>query len=226
MVVPPNFESDLWIGSVLDVSCGRPILHNDDVASFDLCHLFGGFDERPVITAQGVDKEFDLVVPGDIRIIGVIEEVPRLRRSGESAADFDELGGRLLGEGSGLVEESAQGDELEERVQRHEFSMHGQAGRRQCGEPVPRSSATQHSATQQLYLIAALVRSARCSVFVRLGWSVAVAAEACTGHRAWRGGPGGAREQGCAEACCRRVPGRGGGAGRRRRASTMQGSGL
>jgi hypothetical protein len=178
VVVPPNFVSDFWIGSVLDVSCGRPILHNDDVASFDLCHLFGGFDERPVITAQGVDKQFDLVVPGDIRIIGVIDEVPRLRRSGESAADFDELGGRLLGEGSGLVEESAQGDELEERVQRHEFSMHGQAGRRQCGEPVPRSSATQHSATQQLYLIAALVRSARRSLCVRLGWSVAVAAEA------------------------------------------------
>ena len=131
MVVPPNDVSDFWIGSVLEPSCGRPILHNDDVVSFDLCHAFGGFDERPVITALGVDSECDLVVPGDIRIIGVKDCVPRLRRSGgaESAAVL--VGGRHFGEGSGLLEESAQGDELEERVQRHEFSMHGQAGRRQ-----------------------------------------------------------------------------------------------
>ena len=151
VVVLPSFDSGVWIGSVLDPSCGRPILHNDDVASFVLCHAFGGIDERPVITAQGVDSECDLVVPGDIRIIGVIFCVPRLGRdqrkqqirNGESAAVLDELGGRHFGEGSGLVEESAQGDELEERVERHEFSKHGQAGRRQCGEPVPRSSATQ-----------------------------------------------------------------------------------
>ena len=143
VVVLPSFDSGVWIGSVLDPSCGRPILHNDDVASFVLCHAFGGIDERPVITAQGVDSECDLVVPGDIRIIGVIICVPRLRRNGESAAVLDELGGRHFDEGSGLVEESAQGDELEERVERHEFSMHGQAGRRQCGEPVPRSCATQ-----------------------------------------------------------------------------------
>ena len=34
---------------------------------------------------------------------------------------------------SGLVEESAQGGELEERVERHVLSMDGQAGRRQWG---------------------------------------------------------------------------------------------
>lgn len=104
----PNYESDLWIGNILEPSCGTPITHNDDVVSFDLCHAFGGFDEPPVKTAQGVDSERN---PRRTRVTvrSLIVYVPLLHLPGAKVA-FLARGGRHGGEGSGLVDESAQGD--------------------------------------------------------------------------------------------------------------------